>query len=614
MRALACGLAGCAWLLAGAAWAEGRPSDEDIFGGGGEAVTTTATATATTTTTTTVTATSTRTATATYTGTTTDSGGGTSTLTSTVTITLTMTGTTTATGTAIAPGTATAPAATTPSGSDKGDVRDELNLGSPDAATRFSSEVAPADPLKIGGQIYWRVMSSGKQGQAPQNWTLSAPALVDVFMDARPNDRVRGFVLGRMFYDPTLPATASSAALASGGGSSAQSQDFLGSATGQQTRGPTVLLDQLWMRADIFHTVFVTAGKQHVRWGTARFWTPTDYLHMVPRNPLLPFDSRTGTTMLKLHMPWEERGWNFYAYALPNGPETASSSTSTFQTGDVAAAARAEVVFGTLEAGAGVFTQRHSKPKLAGDVSFGLWDLDFYGEAALRNASDVDFVSFDQNGIVDMSATGGSPFTNHTSCSTQAGCQPVDLSSTASIVDAYFPVHPGSGWKPQVTGGVSYTRQYADKDTFTVGAEYFYNALGYDDPKVYPAVLFLPHETALRNPATFFYLGRHYLGVYATAPAPYSWDNTTFTLSTLANLSDKSGITRFDYSLTVLTHLRFEAYGAVHWGQRNGEFRFGIDGSALSNTGIPAVDSIAKGIGNIPPAIFDLGVGLRVAL
>jgi hypothetical protein len=366
-----------------------------------------------------------------------------------------------------------------------------------------------------------------------------------------------------------------------------------------------VLLDQAWLRADILRTVFVTAGKQHARWGTARFWAPTDYLHMVPRNPLLPFDSRTGTTMLKLHVPWEDRGWNFYAYGLPNGPDT--SSNQTFKTGDVAGAVRAEVVLGTLEAGLGAFAQRHSKAKFAGDVSFGLWDLDFYGEAALRNAGDVDFVRFESRGLVDSSGTGFGPYTNSHGV-------PVDVTSVPSIVDAYFPVHRGSGWKAQATGGVSYTRQYADKDTFTVGAEYFYNGLGYDDPRVYPAVLpFLPHASPLANPATFFYLGRHYLGVYATAPAPYSWDNTTFTLSTLSNLSDKSGITRLDYSLVVLTHLRFEAYGAVHWGQRNGEFRFGVDGSALANTNVKKVNDLAGSL-NIPPAVFDLGVGLRVAL
>jgi hypothetical protein len=553
--------AGVLMLGAGGALAQGRPSDENIFGSSDAPP---------------------------------------------ATATLTSTSTSTATGTSTAAGTES-PTATIPIPAGGAvDARDELNLGDPNAATRFSTEVAPSDPLKIGGQVYWRAISTGKQGQYPQNWSFSAPALLDVYMDARPNDRVRAYALGRMSYDPTLAANGStstntgSPTAATAGNVSAQQSDFLGSAY-SQTRGPNVFLDQMWLSADIGHTVFVTAGKQHVRWGTARFWTPTDYLHMQPRNPLLPFDARAGTTMLKLHVPWEAKGWNFYAYALPEGP------AATPTTGDVSAAARAEVVLGTLEAGLGVFGNRNSKTKFAGDVSFGVWDLDFYGEAALRNAGDVDFVTFDNQGLVDASGSGTGPFSNK---KTKA---PVDVTNTASLVDAYFPSHRGSGWKPQVTGGVSYTRQYADKDTFTVGAEYFYNGLGYDDPRVYPAVVFLPHSSPLANPATFFYLGKQYLGVYATAPAPYSWDNTTFTLSTLANLTDKSGITRLDYSLTVLTHLRFEAYGAVHWGQRNGEFRFGIDGSALAHTHITAVDSLAGKL-DVQPAIFDLGVGLRVAL
>lgn len=568
MRVPAWAAAGCATLLAGAAWAQ-RPSDEDIFGGAADSATATGSATST----------------------------GTSSRTGTATTTTTTTATTTATATATITATATA---------TDTDVRDQINLGNPQGAGRFSNEVAPADPLKIGGQFYWRAMSTAKQDQKIQNWAVSAPALLDVFMDARPNERVRAFVLGRMFYDPTLPPSGSATSSVAGVGSvSAQTNDFLGSTLGQQTRGPTVLLDQLWLRADILHTIFVTAGKQHVRWGTARFWTPTDYLHMVPRNPLLPFDSRTGTTMLKLHLPWEERGWNFYAYAIPEGVD------ATPTTGDVAAAARAEVVLGTMEVGLGAFTQRYSKPKFAGDVSFGLWDLDFYGEAALRNAADVDRVGFRNVQFTPDQVPNGAPPTYTTNDTSPP--LTVDPSNFPSVVDAFFPVHRGSGWKPQVTGGVSYTRRYNDNDTFTVGGEYFYNALGYDDPRVYPGVLFLPHAVPLANPATFFYLGRHYLAVYATAPAPFSWDLHTFSLSNLVNLSDKSGITRLDYSLVALTHLRFEAYGAVHWGQRNGEFRFGLDGSALSNTGIPAVDNLAQAL-TFPPAVFDVGVGLRVAL
>jgi hypothetical protein len=383
-------------------------------------------------------------------------------------------------------------------------------------------------------------------------------------------------------------------------GGAPPSSDSVAGLYGRGTRGPSVALDQLWLRFDLLRTVFVTAGKQHVRWGTARFWAPTDYLHLQVRNPLLPFDPRTGTTMLKLHLPWEEKGWNFYAYALPE------SATTTSQPADVAGALRAEIVLGSFEAGVGVFGRRNSKAKLAADLSFGIWDLDFYGEAALRNAGDVDFVSFHRAQIAQVPGSSPAQYQDTTTGAI------VDATSTTSLVDAFYPVQRGSGWKPQVTGGVSYTRLYADKDTFTLGAEYFYNGLGYSDPKAYPGVLFLPHATPLANPAAPFYLGKHYLGVFATFPAPYSWDNTTFTLSNLANLSDLSGITRLDYSLVVLTHVRFEAYGAVRWGQRNGEFRFGIDGSALGDS-IPAVQNMAQQL-STPPALFDLGVGLRVAL
>ena len=538
-------------LAVGGARAQGQPSEDEMFGGAGKSESTPTTATAV------------------------PSGAS---------------GPTSPQPTPLAPLTPS----TATSASTSADSRDDLNLGDPKAGTRFSAEVAPEDPLKIGGQVYWRAMSSGRQGQYPQNWSLSAPALVDVFMDARPNDRVRAFVLGRMSYDPTLAPNGTSSS-SSGGTSagSAQVNDSPTSLFGQSTRGPNSVLDQLWVRFDLLRTVFVTAGKQHVRWGTSRVWAPTDYLHLQARNPLLPFDARSGTTMLKLHVPWEEKGWNFYAYALPE------SATATSTTGSVAGAARAEIVLGTFEASAGAFVRQHSKAKFAADFSAGIWDLDFYGEAALRNAGDVSRVSYAALSSSDWSTLEAA----YTSMSTLL----------PAAVDKLYSSNPGSGWKPQVTGGVSYTRQYADKDTFTVGVEYFYNGLGYGNAEVYPGLV-LPHTNPLMNPATFFYLGRHYVAVFATAPAPYSWDNTSFTLSALGNVSDSSGIARLDYSLTVLTHVRFEAYGAVHFGQKNGEFRFGMDGDKLVP---PDSDKLLKNLGDaftFAPSLFDIGVGLRVAL
>lgn len=138
---------------------------------------------------------------------------------------------------------------------------------------------------------------------------------------------------------------------------------------------------------------------------------------------------------------------------------------------------------------------------------------------------------------------------------------------------------------------------------FTVGAEYFYNGLGYHSPVVYPGLV-LPHSVGLSNSANFFYLGKHYAALYATFPAPYSLDTHTFTLSTIGNLSDKSFITRLDYSLIVLTHVRFEAFVSGRYGNQNGEFRFGIQNLNLGG----------GFVFNRAPAFMDFGVALRVAI
>ena len=154
-----------------------------------------------------------------------------------------------------------------------------------------------------------------------------------------------------------------------------------------------------------------------------------------------------------------------------------------------------------------------------------------------------------------------------------------------------------------MVGGVTYSRQYNDNDMFTLGVEYFYNPLGYDNARRLPGAGPAARRTPLREPASFFYLGRHYGALFVSVPAPYSWDYTTFTLSTLGNLSDRSFISRLDYALVLLTHLRFEAYAAVRYGAEEGEFRFGI--KDLKIAGIPF---------SSPAGVFDLGVALRVSL
>jgi hypothetical protein len=463
-------------------------------------------------------------------------------------------------------------------------TRDEALLGSPDAGPRLSGDVAPENPLTIGGLLYLRAQSTALAHTNPAKWTLASPNLLDTYFDARPNERVRAFIRGRISYDPTAPPSGTSAPVAGSQTTSSNGALAGSSATGFSTfnasRGPNAVLDQMWISFDIEHKVFVTAGKQHVKWGTGRFWTPTDYLHPIKRNPLDVFDARPGTSMVKLHFPWESRAWNFYAFGVYEDPNFASNTL-----GSIAGAGRAELVQGPAELGLDFFAKRGQKVRGGVDFSIGVGDFDLYTDIGIRSGSDFNAVT------------------------------PVPGFICTSDLTSQYQVAPLSGVKTQAVGGFTWSRKYNDNDVFNLGGEYFYNSVGYSDPAIYPGLLFNNQNQALFN---FFYTGKHYAALFASLPAPYSWNYTTFTLSTIGNLSDKSFVTRLDYSVTLLTHLTFETFVAAHYGHLGGEFRFAIDlpqqyrcdpTTGLPNPAMPTVPPV-----HVEAPIVDVGLALRLAI
>jgi hypothetical protein len=458
-----------------------------------------------------------------------------------------------------------------------GDKRDEAVLGT-DSRPMFDSPLPPEDPLSIGGQLYLRAQTRSYEGRTLGDSAFNFPTLLDVFLDARPNDRVRGYVLGRMTYDPTVSANRPQLSATEAANGAANLTNLFGT----PRIGPQVRLDQMWLRFDIDHTVFVTAGKQHVRWGTAHVWSPTDYLHVLRRNPLEVFDARTGTTMLKAHLPIESKAWNFYAYGVAEGPEGVPTLAQ------LGAAMRAELVFGVTELGLGAFAQKPNHPKFAADVSTGIGDFDLFLEVALRNRDDVDRVRYAPDAELPNPPERESWQTDAEYMQAQA----------LQIAEARFPRYREQGYRPQTVAGLSYSFKYHENDVFTISAEYFYNPLGYGSSDVYPGLL-APRSVPLRDPATYFYLGQHYAALVLTAPAPFSLDLHSFTLSTLANLSDRSFLTQLSYSLVLLTHLRFEAYVAAHYGRPSGEFRLRVQ---------------FEGVQLLPAALFDTGIALRLSI
>ena len=417
------------------------------------------------------------------------------------------------------------------------------------------------DPLAIGGILYLRSYVSGSEGAGAGDWSLSLPSIADGYLDARPNDRVRGLVLGRMFFDPTSTTSVTSTLAGAGAGVT----------TASAGATPHMVLDQMWLKFDIEHTVFVTAGRQHVKWGAAHFWTPTDFLHSQQLNPLSVFDERTGTTMVKLHLPWESKGWNFYGVTAFDLDQPSTNLRS------VAGAARAEVVLGTVELGADVLARNGTKPRIGVDGSAGIGQVDVYVESALT--------------------------TRETQRYRLAGAPCVDLvlehlaRQCAVVQDDYF--------SPATSVGLNWSYKYSDEDSVTFGAEVFYNPSGYADSAIYPLA-------AYTGQLVPFYAGRLYAGAYVLLPKPGSWNNTTINLATLGNLSDRSFISRLDWMVLVLTYLQVEAFGAVHYGHAGGEFRFAASIPPWT-VGDPPNQRYYPGI-EVPAPVFEAGLALRLAL
>ena len=416
-----------------------------------------------------------------------------------------------------------------------------------------AANLPPDNPLTIGGLLYLRSQLSASENEPPSQYLLSAPFLLDTYLDARPNDRVRAYVLVRTEFDPTYnPAQPAQYGLVL-----------------PATPNPDVLIDQMWIKFDIAHEVFVTAGRQHVKWGTAHFWFPNDLLNPVRLQPLAVFDQRTGVTMIKANLPLSNENLNIYGMGLFEGLQQAN------QLGKLGGALRVEYVLSTIEAGIDMVSTLGQHNRYGGDVSFGIWDFDLYAEGALTDGRDEPL--YEEVVAPVFNPGPGQNF-------------------FPGIYKSYNP----SGLQPQVAAGLNYAFRYGNNRTVTMGGEYFYNGFGYSDPSIYPYLL-------VNNAATFFYLGQHYAGLYVLADKPGSWYNSTVNFSTLANLSDQTFISRIDFFQQVLTHLRVEAFVDVHYGG-DGEFHYSLDTQAANFGGIqvPAL--------NVSAPIFDVGLALRVSL
>ncbi len=367
------------------------------------------------------------------------------------------------------------------------------------------------DILDIGGQVYMRLnynQYDPDPGEDSPGHTLSSPNILHLYLDARPNDRVRAFARGRLNYDFTI-------------------MEGDTNRLGETLDPMSYALDQLWIKFDIARAAYITFGPQTIRWGSGLFWNPTDFLNQQRRDPLAVLDERLGVSLLKLHIPIESLGWNLYAVANLEHADHPD---------EVGGALRAEILLGHNEIALTGAMRKDQPVRIGADISSGLGAFDFHLEGAVLYNEEKLFY----RGEFDP-ALGIFP-------------------------EAYS---REDEWIPQLTAGTEFEVLYSDQDSLAFGLEFFFNDHSSGDEDLYV-------WQALNNDYTPLYAGRYYLAAFAMLARPGNWNDTTFTLSNIFNLSDSTGIARFDTRVTILTYLHVGLYASLYYGSF-GEFRLEVD-------------------------------------
>ncbi|MFP2930949.1 hypothetical protein ACLESO_38270 [Pyxidicoccus sp. 3LG] len=353
------------------------------------------------------------------------------------------------------------------------------------------------DPLALGGLFFQRAEVTGVRAQRKTSFEPSFPALADVYLDAQPSARVRGFILGRLVFDPLQPE----------GG------------------GPDTTLGQLWLKFDILRLLYVTAGRQEVRWGSSVVWSPTDFLQAPNPDPLNNLDLRTGVDMVELALPWEAMAANLSLIGTAELEGAGTDARRMRYGGGV----RAEMAVGPGEVIASAVFHQSRKPRYGLDVSAAAGPLDLNAEVAWVSDSSTRLWARDGDGFVERELEGGEVL---------------------------------------ASAGISTQFELADRYRATVRLEGFYNPLGYDDRA------FLPWLTSQGDFQPLFF-GRYYaMGQFNIGRRGLA--EMSLTLTTLANVRDSSYLSRLDFRAAPFDArtITLQSFIEVPYGERGSEFRF----------------------------------------
>jgi hypothetical protein len=199
--------------------------------------------------------------------------------------------------------------------------------------------------------------------------TASNPNILFLYLDSKLENDSRIFARTRLFYDPT--------GVSGGGFSSGNLSNPYGFGNGTN-ENLKVSLQELRLSANIDRKIFFTIGRQKVKYGTAKFFNPTDFLNSQPFNFFLPSDERTGVDMVKMHIPSGTA--NLYAVGMVGNPTSGNPSGGYFR--GEAGYDGIEGFLGSGEISVSGLFPKDQAGRVGADISQAVGDLDFYVEGA----------------------------------------------------------------------------------------------------------------------------------------------------------------------------------------------------------------------------------------
>ncbi len=364
--------------------------------------------------------------------------------------------------------------------------------------SKEQKEISFKDRLDIGGSLFSDFYYFTSSTKKFSDFWFYNTNLAYVYLDSKFEKDVRIFVKGRLTYTPTI------------------NTGDISPYTGETIDKLVADLDELKIMFNANSLVFFTIGKQKVKFGTGKFWNPTDFLNNRMKNPFYSYDRRLGVSLVKVHVPVGSA--NAYFVADIDGASNID---------EIGYVGRLELPINVSEVSLTVLSRKNRATRLGFDFSTAVSVFDVYGEAGVSKGSDRTFY-------------------------TPLGVAYTDNRSTF--------------WG--VTGGITYEFPYSDVDTTSLTLEYYYNQEGYGNPVIYPVLLansaFVPLNT-----------GRQYGMFMIYIPKPGSWNDTNISIFNVANLIDSSLITRVELMYMFTKELAMGFNTTLHYGKSDGEFRVG---------------------------------------